>query len=451
MASLRSLFRLPDGPLFSRKRLLQMLWPLVIEQFLSVLVGMIDVLMVSSLGEEAVSGVSLVDSVNHLILQVLFALTAGGTVVCARFIGAKDESGVGKSAAQLLGITTAGMLLLTLILLAGGRQILGLIFGHVEPAVMESAVIYMRYTACAFPFLAIYYSASSVFRAQGNTRISMLASLGMNLLNIAGNALCIYGLRMGIVGVALPTLISRAAAACAMLFLLQRPGGPPLIRGIGQFRPDRGILREILSIGVPNSVESSLFNLGKLLLQSLVATLGTSSLAAYAVAGNLATYLYLPGNAIGAEITTVTGQCRGGGKPEQAKAYTVLLTLMNYLMLVPICLALILGRHFWVSCYHLSDQAAVLGAGLILAHSAAMILWPVAFNLPYYFRASGRARFTMWVALAAMAFCRLGLAWLFVALLHRNVLWVWYAMFVDWVLRIALYVPAFLKGPKQKD
>ena len=445
MDPLRSLFRLPGEPLFDRKRLLQMLWPLVIEQFLSVLVGMIDVLMVSSLGEEAMSGVSLVDSVNHLILQVLFALTAGGTVVCAKFIGARDDAGAAKGAAQLLGITAAGMLMLTVVFQAGGRQILGLIFGHVEPAVMESAVVYMRYTSCSFPFLAVYYSVSSVFRAQGNTRISMLASLGMNLLNIVGNALCIYGLHMGIVGVALPTLLSRAAAACAMLVLLQRVENPLRLRSVKLFQPDGSILRDILAIGIPNSVESSLFNLGKLLLQSLVATLGTPSLAAYAVAGNLATYLYLPGNAIGAEITTVVGQCRGAGKPEQAKTYTVLLTLMNYLMLIPICLALILGRHFWVSCYHLSDQAAVLGAGLILAHSAAMILWPVAFNLPYHFRASGRARFTMWVALAAMAFCRLGLAWLFVGLLHRNVLWVWYAMFVDWVLRIVLYVPAFLK------
>ena len=451
MGPFRSLIRITGTPLFDRRRLWQLLWPLVVEQFLSVLVGMIDVLMVSSLGEEAVSGVSLVDSVNHLILQVLFALTAGGTVVCARFIGAKDDAGAGRSGAQLLAVTCGGMFLLTLILLVGGRLILGLIFGSVEPGVMESAVIYMRYTACSFPFLAIYYSVSAVYRSEGNTRISMLASLGMNLLNIAGNALCIYGLHMGIVGVALPTLLSRAAAACAMLLLLQRPGRTVRVRSFAQLKPDRAILREILSIGIPNSVESSLFNLGKLLLQSLVSTLGTASLAAYAVAGNLATYLYLPGNAVGAGITTIVGQCRGAGQPEQARAYTLRLILLNYAMLVPICAALILGRGFWVRCYHLSDQAALLGAGLILAHSIAMFLWPPAFQFPYYFRATGRARFTMWVALAAMAFCRLGLAWLFVGVLHRNVLWVWYAMFVDWVLRIVLFIPAFLKGPKQAD
>ena len=206
-------------------------------------------------------------------------------------------------------------------------------------------------------------------------------------------------------------------------------------------KPDGEILRRMLSVGVPNSVKSALFNVGKVALQSLVSTLGTASIAAYAVAGNLATYLYLPGNAFGAGMTTVVAQCHGAGQKEQAKKYARLLIALNYAMLIIICT---------VSCYHLSDQAAFLARGLILAHSAAMVLWPVAFMLPYYFRATGRAAFTMAVALFAMAVFRIGLAYVFIKILDKSVLWVWYAMFADWVFRIIVYGAAFRKPSGNK-
>lgn len=434
------------SPLFTRKQLTRLIWPLLVEQLLSVLVGMVDVLMVSFVGEATVSGVSLVDSVNHLIIQVLFALTAGGTVVCAKCIGAKDAEGARRSAGQLLTITTAAMLVLAALFLAAGRHILRLLFGTVEAEVMRNAEIYMRFTAASFPFLAIYHANAAIFRAKGNSKLSMLVSLGMNLLNIAGNAICIFGLGWGVEGVALPTLISRMAAAVAMCFFLQSAKNELRLGSIRQFKSEGAILRQILSIGIPGSVESGLFNLGKVLLQSLVSTLGTASIAAYAVAGNLVTYLYLPGNALGTAITTVVGQCSGAGEPEQAKQYTKKLIVLDYVMLVPICAALIIWRDFWVGLYHLSTGSAELAAGLLLAHSLAMVLWPVAFLLPYYFRATGRATFSMLVAVGAMAVFRIGFAYLFVMLLGKNVLWVWYAMFIDWVFRIAVFIPAFKKG-----
>lgn len=337
------------------------------------------------------------------------------------------------------------MLCLTAVFQIGGKGLLGLVFGSVEPRVMADAVIYMRYTAASFPFLALYHSISAGFRAKGNTRISMLVSLGMNALNVLGNAFCIFALHMGVAGVALPTLIARATGAVTMLLVFQSQNNGIRIQSLRQMRPERTILKSMLSIGIPNSVESALFNLGKVALQSLVSTLGTASIAAYAVTSNLATYLYLPGNALGAAMTTVVAQCHGAGKSEQGKRYAVLLIILNYAMLAVICTVLIAWRGFWVSCYHLSADAAALGAGLILAHSVAMVLWPVAFMLPYYFRATGRATFTMAVALFAMAVFRVGLAYVFIKLLGKNVLWVWYAMFVDWVFRVIVYLTAFCR------
>ncbi len=434
-----------EKPMFSRRQLFSLLWPLLVEQLLTVLVGMIDVLMVTAVGETAVSGVSLVDSVNHLLIQVLFALCTGGTVVCAGFIGKKDDENAGKSTAQMIVITFFFMLVIAVLLLFGRKALLGLIFGRVEPAVMENAVKYMFFTLFSLPFLALYQSGSAAFRSSGNTRVPMFVSLGMNALNIAGNAVCIFGLHMGVVGVALPTLIARAAAAVTVLMLLQRSSGPVRIRSLRQFRPDGAIIRRMLSIGIPNSVESSLFNVGKILLQSLVSTLGTPSIAGFAVAGNLATYLYLPGNACGAAMTTVVSQCVGAGKPEQARSYAKKLILLNYIFLIFICAAMIAFRGFWVGCYRLSDLSSYYAQNLILSHSLAMILWPVGFLFPYYFRATGRAVFTMAVSLITMAACRIALAYLFVKGFHQDVLWIWYAMYADWIVRVIVYLTAFKK------
>lgn len=432
--------------LFNRKQLIHLLWPLVVEQLFLVLVGVISVFMVASVGEAAVSGVSLFDSVNYLFIQVLFAFTAGGTVVCAQFVGARDYDNAGASAAQLMVMSAAGMLVVALVFIIGGEHILGLLFGAVGEDVMAASVVYMRFVVASLPFMAVFYSASAAFRANGETRISMLAAVAMNVLNIAGNAVCIFGLHIGVVGVAMPTLVARVVAAVAMVWLLQRMGDDVRIRSLSQLKPDWPIIGKILSIGAPNAVESGLFNLGKVLLQSLVATLGTASIAAYAVASSLVTFLYLPGNALGAGLLTIVGQCFGAGEHGQAKGYTAKLLAVNYAMAAAIAIVLAGGVNIWVSWYGLSAEASQLAAQLVVAHSIAMVLWPPAFLFPYYFRAIGRARFTMVVAIATMAVCRVGLAYLFVAFLQLGLLWVWIAMFVDWTARLVIYLVAFRRS-----
>ena len=429
--------------LFSNRGLFRLLWPLVIEQLLSVLVGVIDIFMVAYVGEATVSGVALVDSVNYLFIQVIFAVTAGGTVVCAQFVGARDYVSAGKSGAQLALVSTATMFVVALVFFIAGPQILSAIFGSVEPDVMESALIYLYFTVASLPFMALFYSAASVFRAKGETRLSMLAALFMNVINVIGNAICIFGLHMGVVGVALPTLLSRMAASVLMVWLLQRPSNSLRVQGIGQFKPDYVILRKILSIGLPNGVESGLFNVGKVLLQSLVSTLGTPSIAAYAVATSLCTFFYIPGNAFGAGLTTVVGQCYGAKEPLQAVGYTKKLLALNYALAAVLSVIMLAGVHVWVGFYNLSPEASDLAVGLVVAHSFAMAVWPTGFLFPYYFRAVGKAVFTMVVAVATMAILRVGLAYLFVAGMHMNLLWVWYAMIVDWCARTVIYLVAF--------
>ncbi len=429
--------------LFSGRQLYQLLWPLIVEQLLNVLVGMVDVVMVASLGEAAVSGVSLVDALNQLVIQFLAALTAGGTVVCAQFIGMKNGQMARRSAGQLFTITLGGSAVVTAAFLLGGRHLLSLIFGQVETDVMSNAYTYFLITTLSFPFLAIYNSGAALFRSTGNSKVSMDVSLFMNGLNIVGNAICIFGLHMDVSGVAIPTLISRMAAAVLIFFLLQKPGNEIRIHHISDLRPQSRMIHRILSIGIPGGVENGMFQFGKLTLQSLVSTLGTPSIAGYAVACNLVMFLYLPGNALGLGMTTIVGQCVGAQESEQAGYYVKKLLVINYAMLAVLTVVLGAGRGVWVNIYNLSGEASAIAARMTLDHCFAMLVWPFAFLLPNALRAANDAKFTMIIAILSMWIFRVGCAYLFIKGFHHGVEYVWYAMFIDWIFRMIVFLWRF--------
>lgn len=437
--------------MFTRKDLAKLLLPLIVEQLLAVLVGMADVVMVAAVGETAVSGVSLVDSISILIIQMLAALATGGSVVCAQYIGKKQPENACEAAGQLILVTTMVSVVIAVIALIGNRHLLAMIFGKVENSVMENAQIYFWLSALSYPFLAVYNSCAALYRAMGNSKVSMYASLVMNAINIAGNAICVFGLHMGVEGVGIPTLVSRAFAAILMLFLIQRPQNVIRIRNLQELRFNGRMIKDILKVGVPNGMENTMFQFGKLFLQSLVSSLGTVAIASYAVASNLVTFEYLVGNAIGLGIITIVGQCVGTGEWEQAKQYTKKLVLVNYAALVVICSLMILFRNQVVGIYNLSPEATRTSAEMLFAHSLAMVVWPLAFTIPYSLRASFDAPFTMYVSVASMWIFRIASAYFFVKVLNLGVMGVWYGMYIDWVFRGLLFVNRFHHfGQKRK-
>ncbi|MEW4412472.1 MATE family efflux transporter [Clostridium sp. AN503] len=429
--------------MFSRRDLFRLLGPLIVEQILAVLVGMVDVIMVAAVGEAAVSGVALVDSISLLIIQLLAALATGGAVVCSQYIGKQRPDQACHAAGQLILITAGCSVLFTAVALLGNRNLLELIFGNAEEAVMNNAATYFWLTALSYPFLAVYNSGAALFRSMGNSRVSMMASLVMNGINIVGNAICIYGLHMGVEGVAIPTLISRVFAAVLMMVLVQHPENVIRVKGLSQLRPEFSMIKKILSVGVPSGLESGMFQFGKLALQSLVSTLGTASIAGFAVASNLVTLEYLAGNALGLGLITIVGQCVGANERDQAKAYTKKLLALNYGILLLVCSVMILGRGPIVGIYNLSPEAAGLAGSLILVHSCAMVVWPPAFALPNTLRAGLDARFTMVVSVFSMWAFRIGFAYLFVRVWDLGVMGVWYGMFIDWIFRAAVFVWRF--------
>lgn len=379
-----------EQPLFTREDLKKLIIPLIIEQMLALSIGLFDTLMVSSCGEASVSGVSLVDSISVLLIQILSALATGGAVVCSQYLGKKMPEKAKLSAGQLMFImlTSSGTVMILVLFLH--RFLLRAIFGQIEADVMDAAQIYFLISAISYPFLGVYNAGAALFRSIGNSKISMYTSLVMNVINIGGNAILIYGFGIGVTGAALATLIARMASALVMIVLLTKKDNPLCITTSGCMHPQKDVIGKILKIGIPSGIENGMFQIGKLLVSSLTATFGTAAIAANAVANSIAGFANIPGIAIGLAMVTVIGRCIGAGEKEQAKRYSRKLLGLAYggMCLTDITL-LILVRPM-VGCFSLSGEAFTITVQLLQTFSiCAMLIWPLSFCASERFACSG--------------------------------------------------------------
>ena len=302
-----------SGYLFDNRALVALIIPLIIEQTLAVLVGMADSIMVASVGEAAVSGVSLVDNIMVLLINVFSALATGGAVVAGQYLGQGRKEGAGKAADQLVWFITICAVGITLLIYACRHWILHGVFGQIDADVMGHANTYLLIVTASIPFIALYNGGAAIFRTMGNSKISMRVAIVMNIINVTGNAILIYGVKMGTAGVAIPTLVSRIVAAVLIMVLLCDSRREISVTRSLRYRPDFSLIRKILSVGVPNGLENSMFQLGKIIVLSLVSTFGTYAIAANAVSNTLASFQVLPGMAIALAVTTVIARCVGAG------------------------------------------------------------------------------------------------------------------------------------------
>ena len=435
-------------PLFSRQALTALLLPLIAEQALSVTIGLADTLMVSSVGEAAVSGVSLVDSFNTLMIQIMSALATGGAVVTSQYIGHREPKNAKAAAAQILFVLSSFSLVVAAVVVVGRHAILRGIFGSIDADVMRYAETYFLLSALSYPFIGLYNAGAALFRAQGNSKISMLSSLVMNVVNIGGNAVLIFGFGMGVMGAARASLISRAVACFAVLSLLQKPACPLRVEGLQALKPDGGLIRRILRVGIPAGIENGMFQIGKLSVSSLTSTLGTAAIAANAVANTTTTFLNIPANAVGMAALTVVGQCLGAGEKEQAVYYSRRLLLTAYcgawIMNIS---AFLFANKFAISLFHLSPEAQAMALEVMVWFNiVSLFFWPSSFTLPNILRAAGDARFTMSVSIFSMWAFRVGFCYLMVLAFHGGLLSIWTGMFLDWVFRSLCFFVRFVRG-----
>ena len=339
-----------------------------------------------------------------------------------------------------------------MVLFVGGRRfrqvcfrILRGVFGSIDEDVMRFAQQYFLISAVSYPFIGLYNGGAALFRAQGNSRISMLASLVMNVINIAGNALLIYGFGMGVIGAALATLIGRVFAAVFILWQNQDLHNPLRVQRFADLRPRRRPIMQILSIGIPSGLENGMFQIGKLLVAGLITTFGTSAIAANAICNNVGSMSNIPGSAIGLAMITVVGQCVGAKDYQQARHYTKTLLAAAYVSMGLLNIALFLLAPYLVGFYAMPQTTTDLALSVLQVNCVVTVLiWPSSFTLPNALRAAGDARFTMVTSMVSMWVFRIGMSYVLGAWLAMGLFGVWTAMQIDWAVRSLVFGVRFL-------
>lgn len=430
--------------MFTNRMIRSLLIPVVLEQLLNSIMGTADTMMVSNVGSAAISAVSLVDSINILVIQAFSALAAGGAIVCAQYIGQQNQERANESARQVLFIITLISIVVSAICLGFKKPLLWLIFGSVEADVMRASEIYFFYTALSFPFIALYDAAASIFRAQDNTKGPMTISMISNIMNIVGNAIMIWGFHMGVAGAAIATLISRIFCALVVLIQLRRDRQPIVVRDYLKIRPDWPMIGRILGIGIPSGVENSMFQLGKLAIQSTVSTLGTVAIAAQAMTNILENLNGIAGIGVGVGMMTIVGQCMGANRKDEAVYYIKKLSVIAEVTIIVSCLLVfILTRPVTMLGGMEKTSADMCWHMVMWITIVKPIVWVSAFVPAYGLRAAGDVKFSMISSCAVMWLCRFCLSVLLIRGLGFGPMGVWIGMFADWTVRAVLFTWRF--------
>ena len=430
--------------LFTNKQLAAILAPVIIEQILNIFMGTIDTMMVSNVGPAAISAVSLVDSLNVLIIQLFAALATGGTIICSQYIGAKNENKANEAAKQVIFVSMFISIMVTIFLFVFGSLLLKLIFGQVDQDVMNNSKIYFFITALSFPFVALYNSGAAIFRSQDNTKTPMQVSFASNIVNVIGNAILIFGFKIGVAGAATATLVSRILCAVWILLLLRSKSNRINIRNITSIRPNKYTIGKILSLGIPSGIENSMFQLGKLVIQSSVSTLGTIAIAAQAMTIILEQLNGMAAIGAGMALMTIVGQCIGAGRKDEAIYYIKKVCFISEIIIVVSCLIT-----FAIT------KPVILFSGMEKASGELcfyMMCWitiikPIAWNMAfvpgYGMRAAGDVKFSMIVSSITMWTVRVGLVIILIRVFHFGPMAVWIGQMSDWTVRSIIFTARF--------
>lgn len=430
--------------LFDNKKLASLLIPLAVDQLLNSFMGTVDTLVVSNLGSAAISAVSLVDSINILIVQAFFALASGGTVVCSHYLGCEKNDRAGEAARQLVFITFVMSVLIAALCFFFNHQLLSLIFGDVEQEVMTDARQYFLISTFSYPFIALYDDGSSILRAQENSSLPMKISVASNLLNIILNLFFVWTLHFGVAGSALATLLARIMAMVTVMYKLRNPQLKISLRNYFSIRPDWGEIRRILGIGIPSGVENSMFQFGKLAIQSTVSMMGTAAIAAQGMTNIIENLNGILALGVGIGLMTVVGETLGAGRKEEAVYYIKKLCIISEIVIIISCLVMFALVYPITYFGGMEPESAKMCIFMVICITIVKpIVWVMAFIPAYGFRAAGDVKFSMLVSVLSMWLCRVTLAMFLARVLGMGPIAVWIGMFTDWTIRSVIFTVRF--------
>lgn len=418
------------------QKLFKLFWPILVEQALTILVGMVSTILVSNVGDYAVAGVNLVDTINQMIIIFFNALAAGATVMVAQHIGAQRNQKAGETAAQSVVLVVGLAAIMGGLTFTFARPILHLLYGNAAANVLQVSEIYMRFSAISYLFLGLFSVSAGATRASGDSKTPMKAALLSNLVNISVAALLIFVFHLEVYAVSVAVLSARMVSGLFMFYHVRKRQSGPLVLPKIKIKVDWELVRPVLNIGVPSGIDSLIFQGAKVLISVFLSGMGTKAMQANAIVNSAGGYLWLVGNAMQVAAVTMVGQAYGARLYKTAKQWMRKLLLytagIQILMLVPYLLFL----NTLISFYAPSPESAFLAKRILTIISIAQpFVYGAAFVLPQCLRATGDARNTMVISVISLFALRLFFGWFFALYLGWGVFGIWMGMLADWLGR----------------
>ena len=447
-----SFLRLGRDARFTNKQIILFLLPVIFEQLTVAVLGIADTSMVSSLGDTALSGVALVSRIDNFAKQFFVALAQGGSVVMTQYIGAKNQKNAQTALKDNIRIVVGVGIFLALFMCIFKDNIISLLFGGADKSVLEASSSYFTVTALSYPLVALYYAGTASFRAMGQSKIPFISMTLMMSIKLILTYVFIFVFRFGVTGAALSTLLAMGIMGTVQLLMLTRRSNKVQLQRLFHFDFNKSIGKKILTISIPNGIESAMFQLGALLIAGLVSGLGTAAISADHVARSVTPFVHCTGSAFAAVFLMVSGHCMGADSPKEVRFYTKHLLKLDYIMTLAVSVLFIIFMRPILSIFSISAEAREYTTQIMLLYTiCSCLFYPTSFAVASSLRGTGDTKFVMMVSTASMFLFRIGAAYVFVHLFKLGILGTWLAMVSDWVIRSIIFIARFAKGKWQKN
>lgn len=431
----------PSARSEKRLSLVRLTWPIFLELFLFMLMGSVDTLMLSSVSDNAVSGVGAANQIISIAILVLEVIGSGAAIVVAQYLGSKKLSDAAQVTGNAITLNLAVGVLLSVIFLAFGGMMLRLL--NVTGEIYGYAESYIHIVGGGIFLQALINALAATIRTHGFTKETMVVSLLMNIIHVAGNYALIFGHfglpALGVQGAAISTVFSRLVCLLIFFWLLYRVMEVH-VEWRYYIRLSKKFVLKILNVGIPSALESIVYQMCQLTFTLYVTYLGAEAMATRQYAVNISMYIYLFSMAIGMGTAIMVGHYVGERRNQDA--YTRVFQSVKWALAATIVIDLIIIL-FRVPLMGLfTDDALIIkmGAQVILLSIVLETGRTVNIVIINSLRASGDAKFPVYMGLLSMVCMSLPLGYFLIFKLYMGLAGVWLAIAADeWARAVIMY------------
>jgi len=429
-----------SGEHLNYRQVIAIIIPLFFDQLFNGIISMLNTAMISSSGTAAVAAVSMVDSLNVIMLNIFIGIATGGTVIVAQYYGAGKAESVTKAAGNAVAAVIFSAVIISIVLTGFHDSVLTLLFKSAEPDVFANAKIYLIGSALSYPFVSVIDAISGVLRGIGNSKSYFWLSLIKNGSNLLFNIIFLKIFNFGIIGLILSIILSRFLGMCCAFIYIRLLNRQIVLHFRDLLKIDCKMLRRIMFIGIPSAGEQVFFNAGKLITQSFIVTMGTGALAINAICNSLMVLMETGGLGLSLAIVTVVGISLGHGDYKSAKKYVRVFLILGSISVALTCLIMLPLLSPLIGFF--SPEPQLLPEIMRICYICSVttpLFWCLSFVSPAALRAAGDGRFVLVSSLISMWTLRVVLGYVLGIVFKLGILGVWLAMFIEWVLRGLMY------------